>query len=83
MTRIPKTIIKPITEVAAFTAAEKVVEDAKKDVDAKKLSPKQLDDLIKELSAEMKRAAKNLDFEYAATLRDRIKQIQAQSRDAK
>ena len=80
---IPKTIIKPITEVAAFTAAEKVVEDAKKDVDAKKLSPKQLDDLIKELSAEMKRAAKNLDFEYAATLRDRIKQIQAQSRDAK
>lgn len=80
---IPKTIIKPITEVAAFTAAEKVVEDAKKDVDAKKLSPKQLDDLIKELTAEMKRAAKNLDFEYAATLRDRIKQIQAQSRDAK
>ena len=80
---IPKTIIKPITEVAAFTAAEKVVEDAKKDIDAKKLSPKQLDDLIKELSAEMKRAAKNLDFEYAATLRDRIKQIQAQSRDAK
>ena len=80
---IPKTIIKPITEVAAFTAAEKVVEDAKKDVDARKLSPKQLDDLIKELSAEMKRAAKNLDFEYAATLRDRIKQIQAQSRDAK
>ena len=80
---IPKTIINPITEVAAFTAAEKVVEDAKKDVDAKKLSPKQLDDLIKELSAEMKRAAKNLDFEYAATLRDRIKQIQAQSRYAK
>ena len=80
---IPKTIIKPITEVAAFTAAEKVVEDAKKDIDAKKLSPKQLDDLIKELSAEMKRAAKNLDFEYAATLRDRIKQIQAQSRDSK
>ena len=80
---IPKTIIKPITEVAAFTAAEKVVEDAKKDVDAKTLSPKQLDDLIKDLSAEMKRAAKNLDFEYAATLRDRIKQIQAQSRDAK
>ena len=31
----------------------------------------------------MKRAAKNLDFEYAATLRDRIKQRQAQSRDAK
>ena len=54
---IPKTIIKPITEVAAFTAAEKVVEDAKKDVDAKTLSPKQLDELIKELSAEMKRAA--------------------------
>ena len=76
----PKTIIKPITDVAAFTAAEKVAEDAEKAVDAKKLSPKQLDDLIKELTAEMKRASKNLDFEYAATLRDRIKEIQAQAK---
>lgn len=79
----PKTIIKPITDVAAFTAAEKVAEDAEKAVDAKKLSPKQLDDLIKELTAEMKRASKNLDFEYAATLRDRIKEIQAQAKGVK
>lgn len=76
----PRTIIKPITDVAAFTAAEKVAEDAEKAVDARKLSPKQLDDLIKELTAEMKRASKNLDFEYAATLRDRIKEIQAQAK---
>lgn len=79
----PKTIIKPITDVAAFTAAEKVAEDAEKEVDARKLSPKQLDDLIKELTAEMKRASKNLDFEYAATLRDRIKEIQAQAKGVK
>ena len=79
----PKTIIKPITDVAAFTAAEKVAEDAEKAVDARKLSPKQLDDLIKELTAEMKRASKNLDFEYAATLRDRIKEIQAQAKGVK
>lgn len=79
----PKTIIKPITDVAAFTAAEKVAKDAEKAVDAKKLSPKQLDDLIKELTAEMKRASKNLDFEYAATLRDRIKEIQAQAKGVK
>lgn len=79
----PKTIIKPITDVAAFTAAEKVAEDAEKAVDAKKLSPKQLDDLIKELTAEMKRASKNLDFEYAETLRDRIKEIQAQAKGVK
>ncbi len=79
----PKTIIKPITDVAAFTAAEKVAEDAEKAVDARKLSPKQLDDLIKELTAEMKRASKNLDFEYAATLRDRIKVIQAQAKGVK
>ena len=79
----PKTIIKPITDVAAFTAAEKVAEDAEKAVDAKKLSPKQLDDLIKELTAELKRASKNLDFEYAATLRDRIKEIQAQAKGVK
>lgn len=79
----PRTIIKPITDVAAFTAAEKVAEDAVKAVDARKLSPKQLDDLIKELTAEMKRASKNLDFEYAATLRDRIKEIQAQAKGVK
>ena len=79
----PKTIIKPITDVAAFTAAEKVAEDAEKAVDARKLSPKQLDDLIKELTAEMKRASKNLDFEYAATLRDRIKEIQEQAKGIK
>ena len=79
----PKTIIKPITDVAAFTAAEKVAEAAEKAVDARKLSPKQLDDLIKELTAEMKRASKNLDFEYAATLRDRIKEIQAQAKGVK
>lgn len=79
----PKTIIKPITDVAAFTAAEKVAEDAEKAVDARKLSPKQLDDLIKELTAEMKRASKNLDFEYSATLRDRIKEIQAQAKGVK
>lgn len=79
----PKTIIKPITDVAAFTAAEKVAEDAEKAVNARKLSPKQLDDLIKELTAEMKRASKNLDFEYAATLRDRIKEIQAQAKGVK
>lgn len=79
----PKTIIKPITDVAAFTAAEKVAEDAEKAVDARKLSPKQLDDLIKELTAEMKRASKNLDFEYAATLRDRIKEIQVQAKGVK
>lgn len=79
----PKTIIKPITDVDAFTAAEKVAEDAEKAVDARKLSPKQLDDLIKELTAEMKRASKNLDFEYAATLRDRIKEIQAQAKGVK
>jgi excinuclease ABC, B subunit len=79
----PRTIIKPITDVAAFTAAEKVAEDAEKAVDARKLSPKQLDDLIKELTAEMKRASNNLDFEYAATLRDRIKEIQAQAKGVK
>ena len=79
----PKTIIKPITDVAAFTAAEKVAEDAEKAVDARQLAPKQLDDLIKELTAEMKRASKNLDFEYAATLRDRIKEIQAQAKGVK
>jgi excinuclease ABC subunit B len=39
------------------------------------LSLEQIPDLIVQLEAEMKTAAKDLDFEKAATLRDRIKQL--------
>ena len=41
-----------------------------------KISPKQKDKLIAELTAEMRSAAAKLEFEKAAYLRDRIKLIQ-------
>ncbi|HKY20095.1 MAG TPA: excinuclease ABC subunit UvrB [Vicinamibacterales bacterium] len=39
------------------------------------LSPEQLDSRIEELQAQMRQAAANLDFERAATLRDKIKAL--------
>ena len=43
---------------------------------SKSLSPAQTEDLLKELKSAMKVAAKNLDFEEAARLRDRIFELQ-------
>ena len=44
--------------------------------DARNLSPSQIDDLLKELKSAMQVAAKNLDFEEAARLRDRIFELE-------
>jgi len=43
------------------------------------LSPEKKEELIEQLFIEMKKAAKNLDFELAAELRDEIKKIKAGS----
>ena len=44
--------------------------------DARDLSPAQVEDLLKELKSAMQVAAKNLDFEEAARLRDRIFELE-------
>ena len=49
--------------------------DEPNDVD-KELSPAQISDLLVELKAEMENAAKQLDFEQAAKLRDRIFELE-------
>jgi len=49
--------------------------DETNDVD-KELSPAQISDLLVELKAEMENAAKQLDFEQAAKLRDRIFELE-------
>jgi excinuclease ABC subunit B len=41
------------------------------------LSPAELDSRIEQLQAQMRQAAANLDFERAATLRDKIKTLKA------
>ena len=75
---VPRTVVKDIRDVIDMATpadgkrgAGKAVETAKG-----KISPKQKDKLIAELTAEMRSAAAKLEFEKAAYLRDRIKRIQ-------
>ena len=53
--------------------------DKKKDpLEGGKLSRKQMELLVKTLTAEMNKAARDLDFETAAELRDQILELKAQ-----
>ncbi|MBI4418527.1 MAG: excinuclease ABC subunit UvrB [Ignavibacteriales bacterium] len=81
----PETIYKSIEEVLAGTAVADVraAREARKgkrvgmvsDTVVKYLSPDQRKDLLEELQEEMKRAAKDLEFERAAELRDEIERL--------
>lgn len=68
---VPKTIIKDIRDVIEISSKEEV--DGK--TSNKRMSKKEKDDLIAKLTAEMKNAAKLLEFEHAAYLRDKIKEL--------
>ncbi len=68
---IPKTIVKDIRDPIAITS-KKETEKLEK---AKNLSADQKKKLIDKLTADMKRAAKDLDFETAALLRDKIRRL--------
>jgi excinuclease ABC subunit B len=67
---VPKTIIKPVRDVIQAT---KEVKDAQKSfTDLLETPKKELPKLLEALRKEMKDAARNLDFERAAELRDMI-----------
>ena len=68
---VPKTIIKEVREVLEITSKKKIEEKSSK----KKLSAKERSELIEKLTIEMKNAAKMLEFEHAAYLRDKIKEL--------
>ncbi len=73
---IPKTIIKDVRDVLEIT---KKTDDRKrngKKSDLRKLPRREREKLIAQYTVEMKKAAKLLDFEHAAYLRDRIKELQ-------
>ncbi len=70
---IPKTIIKEVRDVLEITKKE-TKKRSKSDI--KKLPRREREQLISRYTAEMKKAAKLLDFEHAAYLRDRIKELQ-------
>jgi excinuclease ABC subunit B len=69
---VPKTIIKGIRDVIEIGAKDDEKSKGGKKRD-KKLSKKDKEALIEQYTSEMKRAAKQLDFERAAILRDKIK----------
>ena len=64
-------IIKDVRDVIEITSKEHV----KKNSEGKKLSRKEKDEMIKTLTAQMKEADKLLEFEHAAFLRDKIKEL--------
>lgn len=71
---VPTTIIKDVRDIIEATKVSEEVEEYKA-ADKKKLTKKEKDKLIKDLTEEMLLAAKNLQFERAAELRDIINEI--------
>lgn len=67
----PKTIVKKVAEVLEISSHK----DDKKS--GKRLTKLERQQLIEQLTKEMKAAAKLLEFEHAAYLRDRIKKLQS------
>lgn len=71
----PKTIVKPI-EATLVTAYEADYFKVPLDLDAfEEYSPKQLKETIVQLEMDMRHAAKDMKFEQAAELRDRLKYL--------
>ena len=68
---IPKTIKKDIRKVLEISSKETVEKKT-----GKKLSSAQKRQLIDDLTRQMKEAAKMLEFEHAAYLRDKIKELE-------
>ena len=73
---VPKTIIKGVRDVIEISS--KVETDAGK---LKFMSKKEREQLIDKLTKEMKQAAKLLEFEHAAYLRDKIEENRAQKEE--
>ncbi|MCI8349849.1 MAG: excinuclease ABC subunit UvrB [Oscillospiraceae bacterium] len=69
---VPKTIIKGVREVLEISSKTADTERGKK---GRKLTKAERLDLIERLTKEMKAAAKLLEFEHAAYLRDRISKL--------
>ena len=68
----PKTIIKDIRDVIEISTKEEVEYSARQ---KSKLSKAETQQLIDKLTRQMKEAAKLLEFEHAAYLRDKINEL--------
>ncbi|KAF1292068.1 excinuclease ABC subunit UvrB [Candidatus Enterococcus leclercqii] len=74
---VPKTIIKEIRDLIAITKVAEDEENYMTLADYEDMSKEDRETLILKLEKEMKDAAKALDFETAATLRDTILELKA------
>ena len=69
---VPKTIRKDVREILEISASSKKAKNA----EGLRLTRAEREELIRQLTHEMKNASRLLEFEHAAILRDRIKELQ-------
>jgi excinuclease ABC subunit B len=74
---VPKTIVKPIREIARAVEEYQGERNVK---DPKAMTTAELRETIREVEKNMKEAAKQLDFERAAELRDVLFELRASMR---
>lgn len=72
---IPKTIVKDVRDIIEISEGKKANLDSEKEF--RRLSRDERSRIIKELTIEMKDAAKILEFEHAAYLRDKIEKLKS------
>lgn len=79
---VPKTIIKPVRDMISVVKADKEAEksDSFADLNFDELTAKQKQQMIVNLKEQMQEAAKRLDFESAASLRDAIIELEGSVR---
>ncbi|UPT00594.1 excinuclease ABC subunit UvrB [Lactobacillus delbrueckii subsp. bulgaricus] len=79
---VPKTIIKPVQDIISVVKADKEAEksDSFADLNFDELTAKQKKQMIANLKEQMQDAAKRLDFESAANLRDAIIELEGSVR---
>ncbi|MFT8887750.1 MAG: excinuclease ABC subunit UvrB [Ethanoligenens sp.] len=70
----PKTIVKDVRDIIEISSKD----DTQDRKSFKKLSKPERDKIIRKLSTEMKEAARMLEFEQAAFLRDKIKELRGE-----
>lgn len=70
---IPKTIVKKVSDILEITSRKKDTSNNRK-----KFTLSEKKQVIEQLTKEMKAAAKMLEFEHAAYLRDKIKQLKGE-----
>ncbi len=76
---IPTTVKKAVRDLIEATKVAEEKADYLPEQDITNMSKKQLKDYVEHLEKQMKRAAKNLEFENAAKLRDLIFEIKAEA----